>query len=79
MDWKRITRLGIVYSLIAAGVVITIYDVLAIQYGGTDASISRTVLGDFTIMPLVPFGLGLSLGILIGHLGWPQPTPKAPK
>ena len=75
-DYRRNTRLTLVYGLIVASVVITVYDILAIQYGGTDSSISRTLLGDFTIVPMVPFSLGLLIGILVSHLFWSQPAPK---
>jgi hypothetical protein len=70
MNWRAITRvlLPILALLVIA------YDVVAYLRGGVQATISRVVLGWSAAAPLLPFGVG----VLCGHLFWPQPLPSDP-
>ena len=67
---KRLTGLFITAILL----LIAGYDVVAMLGFGTDATISRVVLGSSTMAPTIPFGIGF----LMGHLFWPQPKPADP-
>lgn len=64
MNWKAITKLVIVLSII----VLFLYDWLTIEYGGYDTSISHTLYTMAQEFPVVAFGFGF----LMGHLFWPQ-------
>lgn len=55
------------FILITLGVII-LFDIVAICTWGVDATISRIVLAWAQAFPLLPLGVG----ILIGHLFWPQ-------
>jgi hypothetical protein len=66
---KRITGLAITAILL----LIAAYDAVAMFGFGTDATISRVVLGNSSVTPTIPFGIGF----LMGHLFWPQPKPPA--
>jgi hypothetical protein len=49
---------------------IAVYDVLALTIWGVEATISRTIgIGASFDAPTIPFGIG----IVMGHLFWPQP------
>ena len=65
---KRITGLFITAIVLIIGV----YDVVAMFGFGVDATISRVLLGGAYVTPAIPF----TIGFLMGHLFWPQPTPK---
>ena len=67
---KRLTGLFITAVVLIIGV----YDVVAILGFGTDATISRVLLGTSVTTPAIPF----AIGFLMGHLFWPQPKPKPP-
>jgi len=62
MNIKKMT----LFFIIACIFVIIIYDVYAIYIGGTEASISSTIIVWSYNMPLVPF----AAGVLCGHLFW---------
>jgi hypothetical protein len=51
-----------------------VYDIVAYVHGGVQATISRVVLGWAHANPVVAFAVGL----LCGHLFWPQPIPQDP-
>lgn len=61
-DWKKITVIFIVLMFISIG----IYDVVAIINGGTEASISSTMIVWSYRFPLFPF----LMGVICGHLFW---------
>lgn len=63
MDWKKITSLLII-ALIA---IIAVYDVVAINQGGTEASISHVLRVWSHKYPAITF----SVGFTCGHLFWP--------
>lgn len=63
-------------TLVAGSVILLVaYDVVAVVLGGVEATISRVVLGWSIEYPVVPFGVG----IVCGHLFWPQRVPSASK
>jgi hypothetical protein len=69
MNWKKITKIviGLIFLVVA---LVLIYDVVAIVNGGTEASISSFIITMAYKMPFAVYMLGLSNGILIGHLFW---------
>lgn len=69
--WRRYTVIFIV--VIAA--VIAIYDVVAIQQGGTEASISHTFIEWSYKMPAFTF----LFGFVMGHLFWRMGDTKITK
>lgn len=60
--WKKITAAVTVLTIAALGV----YDVVAIQMGGTEASISHMIIMYAYQYPLMPF----LTGVVMGHLFW---------
>jgi hypothetical protein len=46
------------------------YDIVAIHYGGTEASISSLLIVSAYKMPFLVLCIGLFVGILLGHLFW---------
>ena len=55
---------------------IAAYDVIALFAWGVDATISRVVGVEASFdAPTIPFGVG----IVMGHLFWPQPRTKLPE
>jgi len=62
MDWKKATTIFILVMFCA----VAVYDVMAIQGGGTEASISHTMIIWAYHYPLFPF----LMGVLCGHLFW---------
>jgi hypothetical protein len=48
------------------------YDVYLHATGGYRATISHLLLEASRRQPLIPLFIGLALGILLGHLYWPQ-------
>jgi hypothetical protein len=62
MNWKKITVIFIVTMFVS----IAVYDVIAIVGGGTEASISSTMIVWSYRFPLFPFLMGL----ICGHLFW---------
>ena len=69
--WWRITRYGIVGVALVAG----IYDFVAYTFGGYQATISQRFLSAVEISPIIP----LALGIVVGHVCWPQRLWSDPK
>ena len=54
--------------LVAAVVLLSLYDLAALATSGTEATISRRILLWSQQFPLIPF----AAGVLIGHLFCPQ-------
>lgn len=54
--------------LLIVVLVLVAWDVLAIRYGGPQASISRVT---FDLVSRYPM-LSLAVGIVIGHIFWPE-------
>ena len=70
MEIKKITKIvtfGIIPALI---VFVLIFDVFAISKGGTEASISSLLITWAYKWPFGVYMIGLSNGILVGHLFW---------
>ena len=66
--WKKITIAMIVLNvLIMAG-----YDVIALLFGGVDATISRQMYHGASGHPII----AVAFGGLVGHLFWPQRIKK---
>jgi len=68
LKWKRITQIVVIVAVLA----IVCYDVFAYFAHGVDTTISRVVLGWSKQWPVIPFGVG----VVSGHLFWPQPASK---
>ena len=64
MNWMALTEIVLVVLPLA----VIIYDVIAIEKGGTEASISAVVLKTSLKRPIVPF----AVGVLCGHLFFSQ-------
>lgn len=71
MNWKHITR----YVILAVIFGLALYDIAAVVFGGVDATISRIWLREFNAAPIIVF----ALGVVFGHLVWPQPKQEKPE
>jgi hypothetical protein len=69
VNWGKVTKAFTVGGVL----VIAVYDLAALAVGGADATISQAVgiEGSFD-SPFIPFGLG----VVMGHLFWPQKRSK---
>ena len=65
MTWRKATK-TLIPVLVALAIV---YDIIAYWCGGVGATISRATLAWARNWPIIP----LSVGVLCGHLFWPQP------
>ena len=61
MDWKKATKAFTAVTVLLIGV----YDIVALSFGGVEATISRYIVG----WPPAPI---FALGYVMGHLTWPQ-------
>lgn len=61
MNWKRVTQ-GFVVAVV---LVVGVYDLVALYFGGPGATISRFALS-------WPPALVFALGFCFGHMVWPQ-------
>lgn len=59
--------------LIVTVTVWAVTDVLLWIEGGVEATYSRLLLAAARQWPVLPFLAGFALGVLVGHLTWPQP------
>jgi hypothetical protein len=64
MTPKKLTK----YFLLFATIITIIYDIVIINVGGVDATISRVILAWSMAYPILP----LAVGIVVGHLWWAQ-------
>lgn len=78
MNWKRNTLIGTILIPVLI-IAILVYDVIAIQYGGTEASISSLLITSSYKMPFMVYCIGLFNGILVGHLFWRMKSNKDTK
>lgn len=62
MNWKKITVIFIIATIIA----IAVYDVITITNGGVETSISHTMIEWGYKYPIFTFMMGLTMG----HLFW---------
>lgn len=62
-----------------AALAITVYDILAMNQGGRDSSISAQIIEMSYKMPLVVFIMGDIFGLLKGHLFWRMRDTKTTK
>ena len=69
MDWKKLTA-NVTLCIVAAVIIILVYDATAIMNGGTEASISSLIISLSYKQPLVPALVGWFIGLLMGHLFW---------
>jgi hypothetical protein len=60
------------FVLLVAAVVLIGYDVWLYVRGGTQATISWQTYLSARNEPIIPLVLGLIVGILFGHLFWPN-------
>jgi len=70
MNLKDKTSLFIVGYAFISIIIIGAYDVYAILNGGTEASISHTIMMWSYKYPAFTFVSGLGLGFILGHLFW---------
>lgn len=54
--------------LISFVIILSMYDIWALIFGGVDATISRIVLSYAKDYPIIPF----AFGVVCGHLFWSQ-------
>lgn len=64
MDMRYVLALGMLMSAFIAGV----WDVYMIANGKSDDTVSRTLHEWSLLYPILP----LAIGILFGHIFWPQ-------
>lgn len=76
---KNKTKLVTFFVIPALIVGILIYDVIAINVGGTEASISSLLITSAYKMPFMVYMIGMFNGILVGHLFWRMKTNKDTK
>ena len=62
-------------TLLTAVLGLVAYDVYLAVRWGSEATISYQLLQASRAEPIIPLALGLVLGILLGHLFWPQGQP----
>jgi hypothetical protein len=62
-------------TLLTAVLGLVAYDVYLAVRWGYEATISYQLLQASRAEPIIPLALGLVLGILLGHLFWPQGQP----
>ena len=74
--FKKITSIVTFYVLPLIVILILAYDVVAINKGGTEASISSLIITSAYKMPFMVYMIGLFNGILIGHLFWRMKSNK---
>ena len=67
---KNITKIVTLFVIPLFFIAILGYDVYAIYKGGTEASISAFIIQTAYKMPFGVYMVGLTNGILIGHLFW---------
>jgi hypothetical protein len=72
--WKAVTALVVVAAL----VLLCVYDLIAYAVGGNDATISRGVLGTADRYRGFAMGVAFLAGVLCGHLFLPQHVAAAP-
>jgi len=76
MDIKKITKIVTFAVIPALIILILIFDVFAINQGGTEASISSLLITWAYKMPFGVYMIGLANGILVGHLFWRMKSNK---
>ena len=72
---KKVTFIVIPLLIVA----ILLFDVFAINEGGTEASISSILITYAYKMPFLVYCIGLFNGILVGHLFWRMKSNKDTK
>ena len=70
MDIKSKTTIFTMVSLAILAIAWIVYDVYAIQIGGTEASISYMMYQLSYKYPIFTFACGFFPGVLIGHFFW---------
>jgi hypothetical protein len=58
--------------ILGAFLILAAYDIYLHTTGGYRATISYRALQAARSEPIIPLVVGLALGILLGHLYWPQ-------
>jgi len=64
----KITQVVVLGAVLA----IVLYDIAAYSLWGVSATVSRVTLGWASGLPII----SLAIGVVIGHLFWPQPAPN---
>lgn len=67
MTWRHVT----IALLVATALGLAIYDIVAVWRGGGRATISSVLLASAHSYPIIV----LAIGVLLGHLFWPQREP----
>ena len=73
---KKTTKIVTFAGIPLLVILILVYDVIAIGQGGTEASISSLIITMSYEFPALPFGIGLLIGFLCGHLFWRMKSNK---
>jgi hypothetical protein len=68
----RHTLVVTLLTVLAAGVWLICYDVFLVWHYGVEQTISWQTYQAARSEPIIPLLLGLAVGILFGHLFWPQ-------
>jgi hypothetical protein len=68
MTWPQVTAVVLVLMLVGY----LVYDLLALAFGGTEATISSVLLDWTERRKGIAFLAGLAIGLLLGHLFLPQ-------
>jgi len=70
MNFKKITPDFILIGVAILALVITVYDLMALNNGGTEATISHVIMVWSYKYPLFTWFAGFIPGVLVGHLFW---------
>lgn len=71
MNFKHVTII-VMIACFAVAFGVLLYDLLPALSQPEGDTISEVTLGWWSRHPIAPLVLGLAVGILFGHLGWPQ-------
>lgn len=66
MNWPKTTA----YLILFTAVLWIAYDILAYEYAGSEGTISWWFKSVGEAHPILPFGIGLVVGVLAGHWWW---------
>jgi hypothetical protein len=69
------TALFLVAFIVVGVTILTVYDIWALTTHGYEATMSYVILDASLNYPIIPFVVGLIIGILAGHLFAPQRLP----
>jgi hypothetical protein len=71
LDFRHVTA-AVMVGCLALALVVACYDLLPALSAAPGDTISEMTLAWWRRRPIIPLAMGLGLGVLLGHLGWPQ-------